>query len=55
MFRIMDEEAKEQVVREAEALEEFKKELKDTIAAGAGDWKTAMRWLMEADDIPSLL
>jgi hypothetical protein len=37
--------------RERIAIEDFKKLLAKTARQGAGDFKTAMRWLMDADDI----
>jgi len=47
MFRIMDESQKAEEVREAEALESFKADLQNLMASGAGDWKTALKWMME--------
>jgi len=36
---------------EAEAAEEFEKRVSETIAMGAGDRETALRWIFEADDL----
>jgi len=54
MFRIMDanEKAREQI--EAEALVSLKADLQNLIASGAGDWKTALRWMMDAEDETNL-
>lgn len=50
MFRIMEENEKEQEELEAKALEDFKATLRRVMKSGAGDWKTALRWMIEESD-----
>lgn len=50
--RALDAELEREAAEQQEAIAKFNKRIEDTIAAGAGDRETALRWIMDADDCP---
>ncbi len=46
----IDRQNQERMVIEAEASERFEETVKATIAAGAGDRETALRWIMDSTE-----
>lgn len=53
-FKALDAEAeifaREEKLREQEAIERFEKHVTNTICMGAGDRETALRWIMDASE-----